>query len=240
MDVSHQSSLLTKAAFATALLSLAVASGCRSPFLVSQRCVEPTCEAVIGEAPEFYDDQRAPGIPVMVWPQVAWPACLQRDRLHARQQALREDFNDFLQPQPPAPLKPPHSRFHPLPTQPAFAQRAEYRSPELLGVDPLAPHAAPLLPGDLPEVEAIPIPTPDEPTEPTWQDLPRTNPLRPAPQGEALPRPVPAPPPAMLRPAAPPSDNSDDASRGPVAPSASNSTTSAPKLVRPMLRSELL
>lgn len=236
MDVSQQSTLLTKAALATALLSLAVASGCRTPFLVSQRCVEPTCEAVIDEAPEVCADPEVAGIPVMVWPQIAWPACLRRDRLHARQQAMRDDFNDFLQPQPPAPLKPPHSRFHPLPTQPAFAQRAEYRSPELLGVDPNLPQP---LPGDLPEVEAIPIPTPDEPAEPTWRDLPRTNPLRPAPQGEALPRPVPPPPPAMLRPPAPPAEDRNDASRGPVAPSASNSSSSAPQLVRPMLRSEL-
>jgi hypothetical protein len=43
-----------------------------------------------------------------------------------------------------AELYPPHSRFHPVPTAPVFAQRTEYEPPELIMEPvPAKPHLAP-------------------------------------------------------------------------------------------------
>ena len=197
-----------------ALGTLLAASGCCGPALVSQRFNEPGCGAEVCEVePEHFNAEQdyafdRPGVPVMVWPNVTLPRCLTRTHWREQSAELRHEVNAMLQPEPPAPLKPPHSRFHPLPTQPVFAQRAEYKQPELLGV----PAAAP--PATSPGLEEIAIPVPEPSTgEPTWHDLPAPRPLDPVP--EAAPAPAPRPTETQPPLRQPPTD---DASRGAIAP----------------------
>jgi hypothetical protein len=130
------------------------------------------------------------------WPAWHWPHGLTRHGFRAQCASFRENY---LQPEAP-PLKPPHSRFHPLPTQPVFAARAEYAPPEL--VNPPKPE---LHPTALPQPEELPLPIPvPAATEPNWREAPRMRPPQPPPEtNDAAPALLPAP-------------NQGDASRGSI------------------------
>lgn len=222
MDAPSIADLLKRAPLAAVLALACTAGGCCGNLLLSQRFGEPTCGVGQDAAAELELTLERPGIPVMAWPNITLPRCLHRQ--HWRK--AREDFAESLQPSPPPPTKPPHSRFHPLPTQPVFAQRAEYAVPELLGVDPHQPHGEPLLAPPAEEL-AIPIPVPDAGREPTWHDLPAPQPQTSPLEEELLPPPeVEAQPPALEAPA-------KDASRGDIAP-ASYLRTLEPNPLRPI------
>jgi hypothetical protein len=151
------------------------ASGCCRPIVLSgrfddARVMDPTCAALgddaVGDSAAWDREGvvRGHGLPAMQLPAVAWPHCLTRAGFR---QGCDDFRNNYLQPEAP-PLKPPHSRFHPLPTQPAFAPRAEYPAPQLVG----HPHA-PAHPAALPSPEELPLPIPVPSAEPNLRDAPR-------------------------------------------------------------------
>jgi hypothetical protein len=140
-----------KLASVIALAMLLAASGCCGNCIVSQRYArDPNCGA---ELLEENDGVARRGVPVM-----AWPSSLGRAQFRDRTKRWRHDFAASLQPEPLPPTKPPHSRFHPLPTQHVFAPRAEYAAPALFGAELHSPPEAGLL---APPAEQIPIPLPD-------------------------------------------------------------------------------
>jgi hypothetical protein len=136
---------------ATALAMLLAASGCCGNCIVSQRYAsDPNCGA---EVVDENGDIARRGVPVM-----AWPNSLGQARWRERTARFRHDFAASLQPEQLPPTKPPHSRFHPLPTQHVFAPRADYVAPALFGAELHSPPEAGLL---APPAEQIPIPLPD-------------------------------------------------------------------------------
>lgn len=212
-----------------ALLAAVFASGCAGGIVSHRNGFEPNCAAEVIEEGEWEGELRVRrGIPVAIWPGAKVPRCFSREG----RAEISEDFREMLQPEPPAPLKPPHSRFHPLPTQPVFAQRAEYHQPELLGVDPsLAPKEL----DNGPFSEEIPIPVPEAaPPEPGWRSLPAPRPNPPAampPSAPQLPQPQLEEPRPQARPIEmEPPKLQPDASRGTVAPASFTFTTEANSL----------
>lgn len=204
--------LLTNSALSIAL----AASGCCAPMISGRYGEEPTCGAELASPeplePEYRSFSLSRGVPIAVDFDWRLPRCFSRQG----RAELSHEVHEFLQSRPPAPLKPPHSRFHPLPTQPVFASRAEYSAPELLE-PPAAPPPAEL--ADAPPVEAIPIPLPDgEAPGAPWREQREEQPLPlsqpPMIDREARPS---APGPMLLAPPQPDADQGD-ASRGTIAP----------------------
>ncbi|MHB9082097.1 MAG: hypothetical protein ACYC3X_31930 [Pirellulaceae bacterium] len=99
----------------------------------------------------------------------------------------REDEEDLLT---EAELYPPHSRFHPVPTAPVFAQRTEYEPPQLMMAPvPAEPHLAPRALPDVPRGRLLsPLPANgDSPAMQPWSTAP--------PAAQKAPEPVPPGPP---------------------------------------------
>lgn len=204
--------LLTKSAL---LLALA-ASGCCAPMISGRYGEEPTCGAELAPPeplePEYRSFSLSRGVPIAVDFDWQWPRCFSRQG----RAELSQDMNELLQPRPPAPLKPPHSRFHPLPTQPVFAAREEYAAPELLEKPAVAP---PVEIADAPPVEAIPIPLPDgEASAAPWREQRDAAPLPLTQPPMVDPKAAPAAPGPMLLVPPQPDVGTPDASRGSIAP----------------------
>lgn len=203
MPYATQSQCQRRRLAALAVLALVVvaSSGCAGG-LVSRRITdEPGCAAEIVED----DLPLRRGIPVAVLPSFNMPRCFTR----AGRQQWNDDIRDFLQPAPAPPLKPPHSRFHPLPTQPVFATRPEYAAPVSLdlpaiaGMQPVA---------EVPLAEEIPVPVAEElHSEPQPRPLPSPRSNVPPAEGEPAPQARPIPLPSN-------ESKGGDASRGSIAP----------------------
>lgn len=196
------------AVFATVSLA-----GCCGPLIVSHRIGhDPLAGCVAAEDSAVCpDEQRSPtpALPAMALPALpTLPPWLRCTHWKAKSRHLREDFGEFLQPGAEPPLKPPHARFHPVPTQPVFAMRAGYAVPQLVGADPHAEHLPPQpLSEQLDEIP-VPIPDADAPQQPTWRELPGPQPL--------IPPPVPNPSTESSSDDAVPLPMNPDALRGPI------------------------
>jgi hypothetical protein len=121
------------------------------------------------------DESCGPATRGIVVPSLpALPLWLQCSHWKAKSHHLRHEFGEFLQPAPEPPLKPPHARFHPVPTQPVFSARAGYIAPQLVGVHPPAdPHVEHLPSRPLSEqFDEIPVPIPDVPPAQPIQPVP--------------------------------------------------------------------
>jgi hypothetical protein len=181
---------------------IAGASGCCHPLAISGRfdaaALEPNCG--IAEPEAIIDAEAVAGgysDVAFARPALAWPHGLTRDGLRQHCAHFRANY---LQPEPP-PLKPPHARFHPLPTQPVFAARAEYAPPEALGAVAV-PHSVATPPEELP----LPIPSPAA-AQPVWRSKSTIErPIPPTDNGSG---------PALIPP---PSAQPLDNSRGSIAP----------------------
>lgn len=198
-----------------ALCLLLALPGCCGNLLVSERFGDPLagdCHSGIcqpdsvmptHEDGSSLDDARQafprPALPPL--PTFCWPGWLNCDRLWLAHHQVKENFSEMLQPGPPPPVKPPHSRFHPVPTQAVFSPRAEYSPPEVLGIKPeeLQMLREAQVPANNGALEAIPTPLPEAENAP-----------------EPLSAPVPSP---ALLPLSPPASaqRPRDPSKGPVA-----------------------
>ncbi len=212
---------LQPAACFVALLAaalIAALAGCCGPLVLSHRNSPASISSCTdGEYSDCPSGTCGPTLPPLAsCPTLpAWPRCLTGQHWCDKSRHWRAEVNEYLQPGPAPPLKPPLPRFHPVPTQPVFAQRAGYAAPELVGADPLPPLAAPEL-LDLPLEEIpIPVPAPTAPQQPPWQRVAPPGPAAPAP----LPAPLqqPAPDPFPVEPAPLPLKN-DNVLRGPIGP----------------------
>jgi hypothetical protein len=99
--------------------------------------------------------------------------------LHSSLLSFKHQFRAALQPEPPA-FEPPRSRFHPVPTQPVFAPRAEYSPPQPLAT--ALPFPGQLHPVEQPTLELLPTPAPKPLAPPSVKQTsalsPEPNPLR--------------------------------------------------------------
>jgi hypothetical protein len=174
--------LASHALTTAALVAAACAGGCCGPVIVSQRfqghdCTPGgallcrDCEATAADAESDASVQDCPASMRRGW--------LTGLRFHAA--GWKHNVSQWLQPGPAVPVKPPHSRFHPVPTQPVFEPRPEYGSPEPLGLQRPETHEHSLLgnsrlPAPL-EHAAQPtpalLPSPAQPAAPA-----ESNPLR--------------------------------------------------------------
>lgn len=188
------------AVWTTVALAVVASGGCAGGIISQRYSQEPNCAAEIEEGKTAWGR----GIPIAAWPGINLPRCLKREGRHA----LHQNFNELLQPEPAPPLKPPHSRFHPLPTQPVFAQRSEYTQPELLQAVTTGPSTQFVGP----PAEEIPVPIPEPlPVDATMREVPALKPVIP-------PRSQNSPPPARPIDTLPATPPKDDASRGSIAP----------------------
>ena len=209
-----------------ALGMLLLASGCCGNLLVSQRfhdgcasCAAGDCASSMEQVatPDSTASESAVSRPSL--PRFCWPGWLHRGRLHAARQQMSHEIEEFLDPGPPPPVKPPHSRFHPLPTQPVFAARAEYRAPEVVGLTPeqRALQKRGVAPQLLPEPEDVPTPA-AEPVPDAHQ--------KPTPASDPFPgNPPTSREPTLLPPPA-------DPTKGPIAPASFESPEPNPLRVR--------
>lgn len=217
---------------AGSLTALLASTGCCGSFVVSGRyhyeAFSPDDVAVAVEEPNCGAEHESCPPPMLVGPQIVLPAiplpdlpsvpeycCEKRQQWQQTAAAMQTSVAQFLQPGPPPPVKPPHSRFHPLPTQPVFAPRPEYKPPELLGIEPKQPKDGESR--DPKPAEEIPTPAAEIEAgellrEPTWHDLPPPRPLLTPAAPEALPMPQPRADDQAPRPLP------HDESRGSVAP----------------------
>ncbi|HTN77587.1 MAG TPA: hypothetical protein VL096_20150 [Pirellulaceae bacterium] len=180
---------------ATALASTLAVSGCCGNFLVSERFGHAVDQGAAADCPDGQCGSGRIGGQREL-PKFCWPGWLQRDHWASKHRRVKDEFAEMLQPGPPPPVKPPHSRFHPVPTLPVFASRAEYRPPELLGGHPGEETTTAPTPAAPANSELIPTPTAESAT-PIWQ-APTAPQLIPAPHGndepEAIPPAAPTPP----------------------------------------------
>jgi hypothetical protein len=116
--------------------------------------------------------------PLLTWPRGVWARCL-GPLFHRRGEAGQTAAEAEVE----AELYPPHSRFHPVPTAPAFAQRYDYEPPErMMEPIPARPRFAPQALPHVPDVQPLPTPAARGPAI----EAAPSNP----PPGDAVPEPI--------------------------------------------------
>lgn len=166
MNRPHFSNNVIAVAVCAAAMSV-VGSGCCNGFICSQRFYEN------GENLEMCGD----GGPNA--------ACGMGARQCVARLFGREDFaptdQEMIEKQQT--IRPPHSRFHPLPTQPVFQPRAEYSPPRPLNMKLEPAH------DQAPALEALPLPAPQlAPVPATAVEEPRISRREPTPQPALAPK----------------------------------------------------
>lgn len=159
--------ILTSARYATPVSGPAALSTAAMP-------VAPADVATTGDAGCVVPSEGYCGAddcpPLVAWPGGVWGRCL-GPLFHRRGAAGQLGAQADVE----AELYPPHSRFHPVPTTPVFAQRQDYEPPQrMMEPTPAPPRFAPQALPHVPNVQPLPTPVAPGPeigpvpTNPPW------------------------------------------------------------------------